>query len=85
MVTAFPDGGRYQAWKNTVYQNLNAASGRPDDEVLIWARQAEDESVSDEDLHKLPRMFATLSRKFASALQERATGELGHLITLTVA
>jgi len=82
----FPDRGtKVQAWKNCVYQSLNAASGRPDDDVLIWSRQVEDESVTDETLHKVPRRYATLSRKFASALQEKATGELGRKITLTVA
>jgi hypothetical protein len=62
-VPPFPERGmKVQAWKNCVYQSLNAASGRPDDDVLIWSRQVEDESVTDETLQNVPRRYASLSR-----------------------
>ena len=31
-----------RAWKNLVYQNINSASGRPDDKALEWAMEVED-------------------------------------------
>ena len=72
-----PTVPQFRAWKNVLYQNINTASGRPDDKALAWARQAEDESLPDDHFQKVPRIFATLSRKLAAVLQKNATGELG--------
>ena len=71
----------YRAWKNLVYQGVNAASGRPDDKAMRWAMQSEDQSLSDDFFHTVPKEFRTLSRKLATRLQEIASGELGREIT----
>ena len=79
-----PNAGQVRTWKNTVYQNINAASGRLDSKALEWALQVEDDKVSDEDLHKVSRKFAILSQKIAAKLQNVSGGELGRLIANTV-
>ena len=79
----FPDAARYRAWKNVFDQKINTAFGRPDDKAFIRARPVEDESISDEDLRVVPRKFAILSRKIAATLQEKATGQVGRIITQT--
>ena len=53
----------YRAWKNLVYQSVNAASGRPDDKAMRWVMQSEDQSLSDDFFHTVPKDFRTLSRK----------------------
>ena len=50
-----PTVPQFRAWKNVLYQNMNTASGRPDDKALAWARQAEDESLPDDYFHKSPK------------------------------
>ena len=79
-VPALPSVAGFRAWL-AVCQTVNAASGREDDLALKWARQAEDESISLEDLERIPRQFTTLSRKIAAALQKVATSEIGRKIT----
>ena len=79
-----PDAARYRAWMNTILNNINSASGRPDDKCLQWAMQVNDESITDEQLYKVPRIFMTLSREITSKLQHIATGELGRNITQLV-
>ena len=67
-----------------VFQNINTTSARPDDKALEWARTVEDENLSEESFFKVPKKFATLSRKLSSQLQRIATGELGRQITQKV-
>jgi len=80
---ALPTAPAYRGWKNVFYQNVNTASGRPDDQALCWAREAEDESLPPEYFHTVPKKFATLSRKIAAVLQKVAEGNLGRNITQT--
>ena len=54
-VLALPSVAGFRAWKLALYQNVNVASGREDDLALKWVRQAEDESISLEDLERIPR------------------------------
>ena len=77
-----PSGMGFRAWKNTVYQNINVASGRPDSKALEWAMQVEDESVPDEALHEVPRRFARLSQKLSAKFQtiSQAPGALGGMM-----
>ena len=79
-----PEGERYRSWKNIVYQNINVASGRSDPKALEWAMQVEDDNASDEDLHEVPRRFATLSQELAAKFKSVARGELDRLICDTV-
>ena len=55
-----------------MYQKINTASGRPDDKAMCWAREAEDDSLPDSHFFVVPKRFATLSRKIATAVQENA-------------
>ena len=64
-----PDAARYRAWMNTILNNINAASGRPDDKCLQWAMQAIDENITDEQLYNVPKAFMTLSREIMSKSQ----------------
>ena len=50
-------------------------------QALQFAKQVEDESISDEQLKECPKKFANLSKMLAEALQKIATGELGRNIT----
>ena len=40
-VPNLPSANQFRAWKHTVYQNVNAASGRRDDKALEWIRECE--------------------------------------------
>ena len=80
----WPSAPGFRAYKNIVYQKINTASGRPDDKAMCWAREAENDELPDSHFHVVPKRFATLSRKIASAVQENAHGELGRNITETV-
>ena len=80
-VPNLPNPNQFRAWKHTVYQNANAASGRSDDDTLAWIRECEKADAKIEDFQKCNRRFATLDRKLASALSKTATGELGRLLT----
>ena len=80
-VPSLPSVVGFRAWKLAVYQSVSAAAGREDDMALWWVRQAEDESVSLDDLSGTTRHFTTLSRKLAAALQKVATSEIGRKIT----
>ena len=77
-----PTAAQYRGWRNVAYENINAASGRPDDKALIWALRADDlEGVPDEELRKSPKRFAILDRRISASLQKIAQGELGRQIT----
>ena len=54
------------------------ASGRTDAKALEWAMQVEDENVSDEDRHEVPRRFAKLAAKFQAITQ--APGATGGML-----
>ena len=64
-----------------MYQNINAAPGREDNQALKGVLQVEDENVTVQDLEQVPRHFITLSRKIAASLQSVATDEIGRKIT----
>jgi hypothetical protein len=49
-VQALPGAAGFRAWKNLTYAELNKASGRPDDKVLAWPREVEDELLELEHL-----------------------------------
>ena len=66
----------FRGWRNTVLQSINEASGRPDDQALLWAKRVEDPEVNDEALEVVPDKFRTLSRKLTTALQRIAQGDL---------
>ena len=79
---SLPTPAQYRAWKNTVFQNINAASGRPDDEALKWALECEDlDGVPDDDLACTSMKFGLLDRRLSARLQQIASGELGRQIT----
>ena len=69
---------------NAILNNINAASGRPDDSALVWAMQVNDDNITDDELSKTPKKFLTLSRDIAAKLQHIASGELGRCITQLV-
>ena len=69
--------------EHIVNQNINLAPGRPDSKALEWAMQVEDENVSDEDLHEVPRRFAILTQKLAAKFQSVGKGDLERLILNT--
>ena len=75
-ILPLPTGPQYRAWRSTVLQSVNAASGRPGDRALHWALAATDEDVPDES-PKRSGEFETLDLKWAAALQKVAHGELG--------
>ena len=83
-IPPLPEYARVRAWKNTVFQNINTASGRPDDKALAWAMTADDEGVTEDQLMVIPNKFRQLSRKITGKLQNMATGELGRFITQIV-
>ena len=72
-----PRVAQFRAWKQTVFQNTNAASGRPDDLALVWVRQVDDPVVALEDLRKCEKKFRLLDKRLASSLQKIVNGELG--------
>ena len=80
----WPSAPGFRAYKNVVYQEINTASGRPDDKAMRWARELEDMGLPDSHFETVPKRFATLSRKIATAVQKNAHGELGRNITETV-
>ena len=71
----------FRSWRNTVLQSIREASGRPDDQALVWAKQVEDPMVTDEALENVPDKSKTLSMKLTAALQRVAQGDLGRRIT----
>ncbi|MDP7544528.1 MAG: hypothetical protein QGG31_02035, partial [Anaerolineales bacterium] len=79
-VPVLPTANQFRAWKHTVYQNVNAASGRHDDKALEWIRECERIGSLPEEFKTCHRRFATLDRKLAAALSKCATGELGRLL-----
>ena len=44
-----PSANQFRAWKHTVYTNVNAASGRCDDKVLVFIRACEKTDAKVED------------------------------------
>ena len=77
-----PAPAQFRAWKNTILQNINAASGRPDDDALQWALKCEDfEGTPDSELSGVDPKFGLLDRRLSARLQMIATGELGRQIT----
>ena len=62
-------------------QNVNAASGRPDDKALLWIMQAKDPKVTNEQLKHSGR-HGILDRRISATLQKIAHGELGRKITM---
>ena len=82
---SLPKAGQFRAWKNTVFQNVNVAAQRDDDEALEWVSQVDDVNVTDEALaERPPTKFIQLSKRLATALQKIAHGELGREITQRV-
>ena len=83
LVPKLPLTPQFRSWKNAVYQNINSASGRNDDEALTWAMQAELlTTVPDEQLEDSGRQYYLLDVRLSAAIQKVATGELGRLISL---
>ena len=76
-----PTPAQFRAWKNTLFQNVNAASGRMDDKALEWVMKTENLAIPDADMATCKRKFAILDRRLSAALQRIAHGELGRQIT----
>ncbi|MCP4240798.1 MAG: hypothetical protein GY772_09590, partial [bacterium] len=79
-VPPLPNASQYRAWLIAVLQNLVAAAGRPDEKVIAWAREVEDDTKPPEHFATSGKRFATLDRKFGAGLSRVATGELGRKI-----
>ena len=66
--------------------SLQAASGRPDFNVILWAQRAGNDAVAKDDLGEVPFEFTTLDQKFAAALMGIVSGDLlTHLSHMTQA
>ena len=77
-----PKPGEFRAWRNTVFQNVNAAAMRHDDTALLWVKQVDDPLVTDEMLaRQSEKRYALLCKRLSAALQRIAHGELGRQIT----
>jgi hypothetical protein len=79
-VPQLPNANQFRSWKHTVYQNINAAVGRTDDEPLKWIRECEKIDAEPDAFKTCAKRFATLDRKLAAALSNTITGELGRLL-----
>ena len=77
---------QYQAWKNTLFQNVNTAADSDDDEALLWVKQVEEyDTYPDEHFEQVPeKKFRRLDKKLSAACQRAAQGQLGHRITALV-
>ena len=51
------------------------ASGSVDDDIIPWLKQAEDDTITMDDLRHTDTIFATLDRKPAASLNEICDGE----------
>ena len=80
-VPPLPKANAMRAWRNTVYQNVNSASGRPDDRTISWIRAVERPDAQPSDFLDSGKRFLTLDRKLGAALSKIATGELGRILT----
>ena len=69
----------WRTWINTILQNINTASGRPDDKALIWAHRVLEEKVSEAELWKTSNRFAVLSRKIATFCRTNSARGIGSI------
>ena len=79
-----PRLAQYEAWRNTLFQNTDVASGRKDDKVLAWLQEVEDFEKYPEDARfaeEPDQRFYLLDKNLCAALQKAAHGELGRQIT----
>ena len=83
-VGILPRVAQYDAWRNTLMQNIDAASNRTDSKALTWAQEVldldkfPDEYFADtEPQHR----FAKLDKKLCAAMQRIVHGELGRTMT----
>ena len=66
-----PSANQFRAWKNLVFQALNACSGRPDDKAIAWLLETETEGKEQTDFRESGFRFPTLDRKLAMAFQKK--------------
>ena len=78
-----PKVAQYDAWRNTLMQNIDSASSRTDSKALFWAQEVLDlERFPDEHFALEPEhRFRKLDKKLCAGLQRIAHGELGRTIT----
>ena len=82
-LTPLPMAHLWRAYKGEMYGEINAASGRGDDEALKWVMQPEVTGADIEDFKNSTTRFQTLDKKFAVALRKATKhGELGRQIRL---
>ena len=67
-----PTPAQFRAWKNTLYQNVNSASGRYDDQAIKWVMEVENRDISIDQLRHVQTKWRLLDRRLSAALQRAA-------------
>ena len=65
----YPTASSLRSWKTEVYARAQAASARSDHNTTVWLKQAEDETITPEDLGKVPRAGRTITSSIICNLQ----------------
>ncbi len=78
---ALPAASSFRALETSVYQSVLQASGREDDKLLSWIREAENPGAKPEDFADKTKELATLDRQVAASLTKldpRRAGSTEH-------
>ena len=81
-IPALTEPAGHRNWKVLAVQEISAASGRPDDKAIAWARTMylSEEEMPIAKLWNTHRRFRTLSTKLAAAFLKVVKGELARRI-----
>ncbi len=79
-----PDASGWRNWRVIILQTLVAASGRPDDQAVVWASAAfkREDEYPIKDLWIVPLKWRILSARLAKGLMEILHGDLARRISV---
>ena len=84
IIPKLPDASGWRNWRVLILQTLVAASGRPDDQAVVWASAAfkREDEYPIADLWIVPLKWRILSARLAKGLMEILHGDLARRISV---